>query len=226
MSLYLLLNIITFGTVFLSFDKKVAFYKHFKNLFVGIIINMVLFIPWDIWFTNKGVWGFTPQYLSGIYVSNLPIEEWLFFLTVPFSCVFIYYVLKAYFKNPINSNFSSKFWTILSFLVLTIGLINFDLLYTFTTFFTASLVIYFLNRYQPNFMNDFLFSYVVCLIPFIVINGILTGAITEKPIVWYNNIENFGIRFITIPIEDFIYNILLLLIPTFITVNLSNKIKQ
>ena len=58
-------------------------------------------------------------------------------------------------------------------------------------------------------MNQFMFTYIVALIPFIIVNGVLTGSITPEPIVWYNNEENFGIRFLTIPIEDFMYYFLM-----------------
>jgi lycopene cyclase domain-containing protein len=52
-------------------------------------------------------------------------------------------------------------------------------------------------------------SYLVILIPFIIINGVLTGSIIGEPIVWYNNAENLGIRFFTIPVEDFLYYFLM-----------------
>jgi lycopene cyclase domain-containing protein len=37
------------------------------------------------------------------------------------------------------------------------------------------------------------------------VNGILTGWITDSPIVWYNDLENLGIRLTTIPVEDIGY---------------------
>ena len=48
------------------------------------------------------------------------------------------------------------------------------------------------------------------LIPFIIINGFLTGSYTSEPVVWYNDVHNLGIRFLNIPIEDFIYSFLML----------------
>ncbi len=72
MSLYLYINLFTNGTLFCSFDKKVAFSKYFKSLFFAIIITACLFIPWDIFFTQNGIWGFNKQYIVGWY-NNYPI---------------------------------------------------------------------------------------------------------------------------------------------------------
>ena len=70
-----------------------------------------------------------------------------------------------------------------------------------------------------NFKNYgyFLISYLLTLIPFFIVNGILTDGdfdfVSEtNPIVWYNDTENLSIRIITIPIEDFFYWLLLFLV--------------
>jgi hypothetical protein len=47
--------------------------------------------------------------------------------------------------------------------------------------------------------------------PFFIVNGILTGCGFEAPIVWYNNAENMQFRIATIPIEDTIYALGMLL---------------
>lgn len=225
MSLYLWINIFTFCTILLSFDKKVAFYKYFPFLAIGIIFNGLVFIPWDSVFTKLGIWGFNPKYLNGLSFYSLPIEEWLFFITVPFSCVFIHYVLLAYFKNPIPLKFSNIFWNILSLLILAVGIIFHQQTYTFVTFTITAPVLFLLNKYQKSFMSQFTFTYAISFIPFILINSILTGSFTEEPIVWYNNTENFSVRIGTIPLEDTIYNLLLLVTPTFITHYLYSKFK-
>jgi hypothetical protein len=43
------------------------------------------------------------------------------------------------------------------------------------------------------------------MIPFFIVNGVLTGTGLDAPIVWYNDLENTGIRYFTIPMEDVVY---------------------
>ena len=62
--------------------------------------------------------------------------------------------------------------------------------------------------------TDLSFGYLsyFCIYPFFLLsNGILTGTGLDSPVVWYNDLENFSIRMGTIPIEDSLYGLLLIL---------------
>ena len=224
MNLYLWLNIFTMGTLFLSFDKKVGFYKYFKSLFLAITIVMLVFIPWDIYFTKHNYWGFTTEYLFGKFLFHLPLEEWLFFISVPFSCTFIHFVIKAYFKNPFKTNFTIRFWYSLSILLIITGILYHNQPYTFWAFLLCGIGLSTINFLRSHFMTEFLFTYLVCLIPFFIVNSILTGSFTESPIVFYNENCFSSIRIGTIPFEDLFYNMLLILLSTYFT-ELFNNLK-
>jgi lycopene cyclase domain-containing protein len=207
---------IILGTIFfpfvLSFDKKVHFYTYWKSIGWAISIIAVVFIIWDIYFTAKGVWGFNPKYLSGYYFWNLPIEECLFFVVVPYACLFLHEVLKAYFPNVqlelIGKAFA--FAMVLSGLILAIT--HLKQWYTMTACsFAAVMMIGFAFRIRMAWFGSFAFTFLVALIPFLIVNGILTGMATDEPIVWYNEDHIVGFRIGTIPLEDVFYNCCMLL---------------
>lgn len=213
MSAYFWIITLSFaGPFFLSFDKKVAFYRYFLHTFIAILIVAIPFLFWDNYFTINKIWGFTPEYLSGFYFYSLPIEECLFFFVVPFACLFIHQVLKAYFPRfdakLIVQSFA--FFFVLSGLLF--GTLYFDNWYTSSACITSALLtigLYFVAKVP--WFKRFVFTYLVVLIPFIIVNGVLTGAITAKPIVWYSEEHIIGIRIISIPFEDLYYNYCLLL---------------
>lgn len=211
--LYLLLNTFTLlGPLILSFDKKVAFYKKWKSLLPAIFFMSSFFIVWDIWFTDQGVWGFNPDYLSGIYIANLPIEEWLFFITVPYACVFIYECVKAYFTQISFSSIASSIIMFISGSLIVLGAFSLSQLYTSFTFITCGIYLI-INLFilKPKYLDTFLVSYGIAVFPFLLVNGILTGTGIENQVVWYNSAEIFNIRIGTIPVEDTVYNLLMLL---------------
>lgn len=205
---YLLLNIATlFFPLVLSFDKKVAFYKKWPQLAWGIGITGAFFIVWDMLKTQHGVWFFNPEYIVGYYIGNLPVEEWLFFITVPYGCVFIYECLNAYLPDYLEK--SSKFIApSLSIILLILAACNYTRIYTFVTFtFTALFLGIYIVVFKNRLGGRFWMAYLVHLVPFFIINGILTAL----PVVIYNDAENLGIRLGTVPVEDTIYSMLLLL---------------
>ncbi len=210
--LYLYLNIFTFSLPFLlSFDKKVAFYKEWKYLFPAIGIMATVFIGWDAIFTYYNIWSFNDTYLTGPRLLGLPIEEWMFFFTVPYACVFIYACLKAYLNIDPLQKFHKAFYLTLALVLLGIAAFNFTKAYTAITFAaTAILVLYNVWKRQA-WLSMFLLSYFITLIPFVLVNGILTGSHIEDQVVWYNPDHILNIRVFTIPIEDSIYNLMMLL---------------
>ena len=61
------------------------------------------------------------------------------------------------------------------------------------------------------------------LIPFFIVNGVLTGTGIEGNIVWYNDDQNLGIRLGTIPIEDTAYAFSLILMNLFLFYKFKKK---
>ncbi|MBL1233128.1 MAG: lycopene cyclase domain-containing protein [Flavobacteriales bacterium] len=206
-ALYLILLLASFSIPFAySFEKKMHFIKHWKAIFSAISFVAIIYIIWDIIFTKIGVWGFNSDYHLGITFFNLPLEEILFFFLIPYASIFIHYSLQYFFpKAKLANKFVVFFtWGVIILLVVLI-VMNMGKLYTQINgfFLVFALLLGLLNK--NNTLHRFYISYLVILIPFAIVNGILTGSFIDDPVVWYNNAENLGIRFFTIPVEDFGY---------------------
>ncbi len=200
------------GPLAMSFDKKVHFYTHWKSIAVSTIAVSIFFIAWDQYFAWKQVWGFNPEYVQGVYIGLLPIEECLFFFIVPYSCVFIHEVLKAYFPKVKTDLFGKLFAFTMVFSGMLLASLHMNKWYTLTACsFSAILIIGFYFQYKVKWFGRFALTYCVALIPFLIVNGILTGFFTQDPVVLYNEMHITGTRIGTIPLEDLYYNCAMLL---------------
>ncbi len=199
------------GPLFLSFDKKVAFFSKRKAFLFSLILPALFYIAWDMIFTKMGIWSFNPRFITEFYIYNLPIEEVLFFLIVPYCCLFIYECIKCYLPRLNDNPTITLAFRFFGAALIMISFFFYEQAYTFYTFLFTGIFItllYLLPSWTKRFnTSSFLLSYLISLIPFLVVNGMLTSF----PVVIYNNHQNMGIRIGTIPVEDTIYGMLLML---------------
>jgi len=189
-----------------SFHPRIKLYKNWGALFLSLILTMIPFIIWDVYFTEKGYWGFNPEYLSQIYWFNLPVEEWLFFICIPYACIFMHlalielsnkWILKQKISNYISYSLCAVFLLVLVF--------NTDKMYTLLDMSYALFVLAYVFYWKRELLNKFYLTFLAMLVPFTIVNGVLTGFGIPEEVVWYNDMQNLGIRFFTIPFEDFAY---------------------
>ncbi len=166
----------------------------------------VFFIAWDVWFTKMGVWWFNDRYLIGARLFGLPVEELMFFICIPFSCIFTYFCLDKFFRLDWNPKFE-RIFSIASILILLCLSVYFrEKIYPFVTFLTTAIsifVLYFILKIK--WIGKASFVYLILMPGFLSVNGILTGSGLDSPIVNYNPEEIIGFRIFTIPIEDTVY---------------------
>ncbi len=186
-----------------SFEDKVRFHKYLVPLFAGIFIMSLVFISWDVIFTRNGVWWFAHEYVLGIYLLGLPIEEWLFFVVIPYCVMFIYEVLRYFFPHFVFPRTVFVVSLALAIAFIVIAALNTQRIYTLVVMLlTGLLLISQLGlRNHKTWLSHFFLTYLVSLIPFFIVNGVLTS----RPVVSYNDLENLGIRLYTIPVEDSVY---------------------
>jgi len=211
----------------MSFDKKLQFYRQWKYVFPPLLLIAVFYLVCDVYLTKYGIWGFNPRYHSNVYLYSLPLEEWLFFIVVPYASIFIHESFVLYFPNfQLSYHASVAISTILIAILSITVILNFDKTYTVYIFtvLIAALLLSFFDVSQA--VRKFYISFLVILIPFIIINSILTGTCIEEEVVWYNNNENLGFRLLTIPIEDFGYAFSLILFNLLLIAAFKNRMRN
>nr|WP_321486767.1 lycopene cyclase domain-containing protein [uncultured Draconibacterium sp.] len=207
MSLYFILLTVS-GAVplLLSFDKRLQFYKQWKYVFPSILLVALVYIIFDVNFTNQGIWGFNPKYLSGIYLFTLPLEEILFFIVIPYASIFLHESIREYFpKLEIPKSLNKGLLIALILVSLLIAVFNADKSYTFYISQKLAIALLLVLLLRSRITRSFFITFGIILIPFLIVNGILTGSFIEGEVVWYKNTENLEVRIFTIPIEDFAY---------------------
>lgn len=201
---YLIINIlIILVPLGLSFEKNLKYYKNFFYLLFSLAIVSTFFIIWDHFATIRGDWSFSESHIIGLKFFSLPLEEILFFITVPYSIIFTYETFNHYFPTK-TFNFSINLRWILSFIIFIASFFVIELNYTFTVTLFAALFFLIAAITKSDSLNktNFWITLLVSYVPFTIVNYLLTSI----PIVTYNDSENLAIRLLTIPIEDTLYS--------------------
>ncbi len=220
---------ITFTAPFiLGFHPSVDFNRQWRKIATGLFWIALIYIPWDIVKTYYGVWSFNTNYILGIFLFNLPLEEVLFFVTTPFACLFSFASFQYHWSKISSHHIFGDYQTSakIGWLVL-IGLSILVLMLKPTGWYTSSAILAALitttiayKKLSSLSFTQAVVSWMVLLIPFYICNGILTGLhfweypfwnthsnAIQNAVVIYNNEENCGIRIWSVPLEDFFYGI-------------------
>ena len=204
---YLIFNaIVISGPAFFGSLNCCYIWNHWKQMMIAIVIPAIPFLLWDALVTGAH-WHFNPLYVSGIKIINLPIEEILFFITVPFACLFTWEMIIRRAKEKV---WNMHLLRMLLYLALPAGIYFFSIgkQYTGLTLsfiFLANIVDQFL---KANLLFDKRFYLYLLLI--VIFTLIFNGYLTWRPVVTYGVDYQLDFRIITIPVEDFFYGISLL----------------
>jgi len=208
---YLTLDILIliFPLVF-SFKWVFPYYKFYKPLFTSTLIVGGVYIFWDILVTLRGDWWFAEEYLIGLEFI-IPLEEALFFVVVPYSCIFIYENLQ-YFIPDKEIKFNKWIYYLIAIILFITGLFYYHQDYTILALLSVSTFLFIAATWFPDLLQSrnywgyilisfgafLIFNYLLTSIPIVLYNpdAIWGGTVNQ---LWYG-------RFITIPYEDFFYN--------------------
>jgi lycopene cyclase domain-containing protein len=194
-----------------------------KSVFLSVIISGALFIAQDIIFLKLGIWGFNPRYHTGVFLIGLPIEEWLFFIIIPYCCLFIHYVYVLYSHAfSLNNRIVRLLSGMIILLLILVIAFNLDKTYTVVNSVLLILLLSTALLDKTQVLNMYFISFLIILIPFFIVDAILTGTFIEEEVVWYNNSEITGIRLLTVPVEDIGYAFNLILLNLLLTEKFRN----
>ncbi len=220
MSTYLTINLIIVAVpLALTFLPVFRFYRKWRPLLASIVIVGGLFIFWDALFTIRGDWTFNPLYVNGLKVLSLPPEEWLFFFTVPYSCLFLYEGISAIVLD-IKIFYSSAFYVLLSGLSLYAAWMFRGKEYTLVvSLLSAAVFLLGASRLRYIFTSRVYWIWITLGMGlFVVFNHFLAAL----PVVIYSPLAITNFRLASIPIEDFFYNYCLLTLYLAIYIRVKN----
>lgn len=209
---YLIFNtIIVSGPLALSFEKGVHYLSKWKYAFASIFLVLIPFIIWDALVTGRH-WWFNDLYITGIKILGLPLEEWLFFMTVPFAVLFIWEIMITKTDNPVSPGLSHINLLFL-LIIIPAGILLVDgkeysaiALLALAASGGLDLLLKTQILARPN-------TYIYLAIVFLL-NLIFNGYLTSRPIVLYDAAYQMNFRIFTIPFEDILYGFGLILINT------------
>jgi len=221
LSYLLLLLVYLVIPVILSFQKSVRFVFRLRYLLPATVFAAAIFVMWDIRFTQMGIWSFNPEYLTGINILKIPVEEWLSFIIIPLSSVYIYEWLKIKFEDFEKPNVFIVVSLILLSIAAVLAYYYSSRMFSFFTFFLSAIYlgyVVFRNRFRK-YYTKFYLAWIISLVPFIIVSSILNSL----PAVVYNSDHIIGVALFGVPVEKVGYLFLLLLINITIYEYLSNR---
>ncbi len=205
--LYFIHHALVFIPVFLVTLVYTRFYQadfQFRKVWLlPTFLVAALYIFWDLLFSHLRIWGFNEKYTSDLRIGFFPMEEILWFLVIPFACLFIYTLIaKKEIKKPINAGW---IYMVIASVAGLFYIWQFDRLYSATAAGSVILVLLYSYVYFNDGIYNYFKTFIVMCIPLFLFDGLLTGMFTQEPVVVYNPLEFSNIRIVSIPIEDFMF---------------------
>ena len=183
------------------------------------MIPAILFLIWDSTVTYSH-WFFNEKYVLGITIFNLPIEEILFFITVPFACLFTWEMIIRRTDKKVLAWINK----IRPFIYLTIpvGILFFisGKHYTGLALSFLGLAVLLDQLLKTNLILEKRFYLYLSLV--LLFTLIFNGYLTWRPVVTYGVDYQLDFRIITIPVEDFVYGTALIIMNTAIYKKVSS----
>ena len=183
-----------------------------KYMLQAIIFTTAVLVMINTRLAELQILVFNPIYLTGTNFLSFPLEEWLF-LPVVSLLSFAAYVFA---KKRLSSFEKPNLFLVVSLVLLLIfGLVTWfsrQKLYPFSIFMLLTIYFgytIFRNRFKHH-LTSFYLGFAIAVIPFFI----LKATLFTLPVIIPDNNFMLGISLMNLPIEEFAYFFLLLLINT------------
>jgi len=220
---YLIFNLLVIaGPVAATVGRRAERVARWPAVLLSVVLAMIPYVIWDALVTNRH-WSFSESYTLGVRVAGLPIEEWLFFVTVPSASLFIWEGLSARFEIKETARLQTV--RVLLGLGIPVGALVFATgkEYTGLALIAVGIVAVLDRLLAANLLlqaRTYLFLLIVCGLV-LLFNGYLTA----RPVVIYNASYQLGVRVVTIPIEDFLYGLSLMFLNALVYEKIRNRMR-
>jgi len=200
---YLIFNMLVIsGPLVFGSWRPFYFIDRWIPALLSVVVVGTPYIIWDVLVTGRH-WHFNPAYVCGLYIGGLPVEEWLFFITVPFACLFTWEMIRRYSKQT-----TLEWIRILRpylYVIPAAGMLLFlaGLEYTGLALIFSGLAVFADQVLRTDLLLQRPFYIYLALI--VVFTIIFNGFLTARPVVLYGEDYQIGLRIFTIPVEDFAY---------------------
>lgn len=209
--------------VILFSNKKVNFAQNSKFIILAVLINVFAFSVPTEFLTQLKVIVFQPQYLSGITLWELPIEELLLSMVLPLTGISIYSYLNVRYPDNTPEKYSLALSNVMLGVCIAMLYFGHQKLYTVFTFailLVFLLYIEFVNKIR--FMYRFYRAYVVSILPFLLMYGFLCA----RSVLQFNMAETLDFNLLHIPFESFFYYMAMLLLSVFLFEVFKNRARR
>lgn len=200
---YLLFNLaVVFFPLVLSVWPPTDFRPLFRPALLACVLVAIPYVIWDALVAGAH-WDFNPEYVLGIALAGLPLEEILFFITVPFACLYTWIILLEGDIGSVRPGLRLTYP--LGFATLPVGGWALSLGKGYTGLMLISLGV-------AAALDLVLRTHLLLKPRFWALLGVVAGFtlifngyLTARPVVTYGEQYQIGFRVLTIPIEDFGY---------------------
>ncbi len=209
---YLLFNIaVVAGPLAMSFERNLRFVRKWKYAIPAVLIAAVPYWAWDIIVAGTH-WTFNEAYVLPIRLAGLPVEEWMFFITVPFASLFVWEVVLHYIPDAASKKNTAVLAASGALPLAGIAALLSGIHYTGLALLSAGVVLpAALTRLSRSASGRALRWYAGFIA---AATFVFNSYLTARPVVEYNETYITGLRLGTIPLEDFFYGAGLILLAT------------